>query len=151
MHVHRIHGVGLLVAAAALFALAMSAPARADTVTDWNAIASTAIVTTAGESPQAATLSFAMVQGAVYDAVNAIDRGHRPYLASPLTNPSDSKGGGRCDGGVPCARGPVPVPAAHTAAALRRVAGNGPRRARQGRRDRRRRRRRRRDARRPHE
>ena len=91
MNVHRIRGVGVLVTAAALFALAVSAPARADTVTDWNAIASTAIVSTAGQSPQAATLSFAMVQGAVYDAVNAIDRGHRPYLASPLTNPSDSK------------------------------------------------------------
>jgi len=83
------------VAAAALFALAISAPARADTVTDWNAIATTAIVTTAGQSPQASTLSFAMVHGAVYDAVNAIDRGHRPYLVVPPTNPptdpSDSK------------------------------------------------------------
>ena len=95
MNVHRTRGVGVLVAAAALFALAVSAPARADTVTDWNAIASTAIVSTAGQSPQAATLSFAMVQGAVYDAVNAIDRGRRPYLVvpptKPPTNPSDSK------------------------------------------------------------
>ena len=32
-----------------------------------------------------------MVQGAVYDAVNAIDRGHRPYLAEPPAGPSDSK------------------------------------------------------------
>jgi len=39
MNVHRTRGVGVLVAAAALFALAVSAPARADTVTDWNAIA----------------------------------------------------------------------------------------------------------------
>ena len=95
MNVHRTRGVGVLVAAAALFALAVSAPARADTVTDWNAIASTAIVSTAGQSPQAATLSFAMVHGAVYDAVNAIDRGRRPYLVvpptKPPTNPSDSK------------------------------------------------------------
>jgi hypothetical protein len=52
---------------------------------------STAIVTTAGQSPQASTLSFAMVQGAVYDAVNAIDRGHLPYLVAPPTNASDSK------------------------------------------------------------
>ena len=65
MNVHRTRGVGVLVAAAALFAVAVSAPARADTVTDWNVIASTAIVSTAGQSPQAATLSFAMVQGAV--------------------------------------------------------------------------------------
>ena len=43
----------------------MSAPARADTVTDWNAIATTAIVATAGQSPHAATLSFAVVHGVV--------------------------------------------------------------------------------------
>jgi hypothetical protein len=36
-------------------------------------------------------LSFAMVQGAVYDAVNAIDRGHRPYLVEPPARRSDSE------------------------------------------------------------
>src|SRR5215207_4038882 len=91
MNIHRIRAAGLLVAATALFALAVSTPARADTVTGWNAIATTAIVTTAGQSPHASTLSFAMVQGAVYDAVNAIDRGHRPYLVAPPAAPSDSK------------------------------------------------------------
>ena len=51
---------------------------RADAVTDWNLIASTAIVTTAAQPPPVSALSFAMVQGAVYDAVYAIDRGHQP-------------------------------------------------------------------------
>ena len=79
-----LYGRAAAVSAAALGALVASvAPARADTVTDWNANASTAIVVTAGQPPQAAVLSFAMVQGAVYDAVNAIDRGHRPYLPQP--------------------------------------------------------------------
>ena len=32
-----------------------------------------------------------MVQGAVYDAVNAIDRGYQPYLVQPNANPTDSK------------------------------------------------------------
>ena len=32
-----------------------------------------------------------MVHGAVYDAVNAIDRGHQPYLVQPEANPTDSK------------------------------------------------------------
>src|SRR5215218_5234295 len=91
MNVHRTRAAGLVAAVAALFAVAVSAPARADTVTDWNAIATTAIVTTAAQSPQASTLSFAMVQGAVYDAVNAIDRGHRPYRVQAPANPSDSK------------------------------------------------------------
>ena len=91
MNIHRICGAGLFAALTALFALTASAPARADTVTDWNAYASTAIVATAGQPPPVAVLSFAMVQGAVYDAVNAIDRGHRPYLTEPPAGPSDSK------------------------------------------------------------
>ena len=83
--------------AAAVFAVALAAlvasvaPARADTVTDWNANASTAIVVTAGQPPPAAVLSFAMVQGAVYDAVNAIDRGHRSYLPQPAAAPAASE------------------------------------------------------------
>jgi hypothetical protein len=60
-------------------------------VTDWNGYASTAIVATAGQPPPVAVLSFAMVHGAVYDAVNAIDRGHRPYLVQPPAGRSASK------------------------------------------------------------
>jgi hypothetical protein len=91
MYRNRLRDMGLLMAVTALLAVAVSSPARADTVTDWNAIATTAIATTAAQSPQAATLSFAMVQGAVYDAVNAIDRGHRPYLVAPRARRTDSK------------------------------------------------------------
>jgi PAP2 superfamily len=62
---------------------------------EWNAIASTAIMAPppqgAGQPPQAAVLSLAMVQGAVYDAVNAIDGGHRPYLISPPASIEGSK------------------------------------------------------------
>src|SRR2546430_6578360 len=75
----------------ALLPLFPPGPARAEAVTDWNLIASTAIVTTAGQPPPVSALSFAMVQGAVYDAVNAIDRGHQPYLVQPPSNPTDSK------------------------------------------------------------
>ena len=80
-----------LLGALALIALASPTVTRADAVTDWNAIASTAIVTTAGQPPPVSALSFAMVQGAVYDAVNAIDGGHQPYLVQPSANPTDSK------------------------------------------------------------
>src|SRR5437899_5869962 len=80
-----------LLIAPALVALASPPIACADAVTDWNLIASTAIVTTAGQPPPVSALSFAMVQGAVYDAVNAIDRGHQPYLFQPPSNPTDSK------------------------------------------------------------
>src|SRR3954453_2713053 len=79
-------------AAGCLAAFALLAPpvARGDTVTDWNGYASNAIVVTGLQPPPAAVLSFAMVQGAVYDAVNAIDRGHRPYLVQPPARRSDS-------------------------------------------------------------
>jgi hypothetical protein len=75
----------------ALVIVASPGVARADAVTDWNLIASTTIVTNAGQPPPVSVLHFAMVQGAVYDAVNAIDRGHRPYLSQPNANPTDSK------------------------------------------------------------
>jgi PAP2 superfamily len=58
---------------------------------EWNAIASTAIMTTAGQPPHAAVLSLAMVQGAVYDAVNAIDGGYQPYLVAAPADSGDSK------------------------------------------------------------
>lgn len=81
-----------LAAVATLVALAWPAVASADAVTDWNAIASGAIVTTAGQPPAVSSLSFAMVQGAVYDAVNAIDQvRYQPYLVAPPANPWDSK------------------------------------------------------------
>jgi hypothetical protein len=80
-----------LAAIAAVVALASPAVARADAVTDWNAIASNSIVTVAGQPPAVSALSFAIVQGAVYDAVNAIDGGYRPYLVQPAANPWDSK------------------------------------------------------------
>src|SRR4026208_2320414 len=79
-----------LLIAPVLIALASPTVARADAVTDWNLIASNAIVTTAGQGVPA-VMSFAMVQGAVYDAVNAIDRGHQPDLVQPPLNPTDSK------------------------------------------------------------
>jgi hypothetical protein len=77
--------------ALALVALAWPRVARANAVTDWNLIASNAIVVTAGQPPPVSALSFGMVQGAVYDAVNAIDRTHQPYLPEPTSNPTDSK------------------------------------------------------------
>jgi PAP2 superfamily len=81
---------GLLVAVAALLALA--APARADTVTDWNVNATNALLVAAGQPPQVSVPHLAMVHGAVYDAVNAIDGGHRGYLiSSRLATRSDSK------------------------------------------------------------
>jgi hypothetical protein len=69
-----------------------STPAHAQSagnaVSDWNAIAATAA---AGQPAHVQPLTLGMVQGAVYDAVNAIDGGHQPYLAAPAAVQSDSK------------------------------------------------------------
>src|SRR6266496_478618 len=80
-----------LLIAPALVALVSPTVVRANAVTDWNLIASNAIVVTGGQPPPVSALSFAMVQAAVYDAVNAIDRTHQPYLPEPPSNPTDSK------------------------------------------------------------
>ena len=77
---------------AAAVALALPATARADAVTTWNVYATNALVGTAGQAPPVASIHLAMVHGAVYDAVNAIDGGHEGYLlSSRVATPFDSK------------------------------------------------------------
>src|SRR5215210_6463165 len=76
----------------ALAALAAPAVGAADTVTQWNQNAATALYVAAAQPPNVSVLHMAMVQGAVYDAVNAIDGGHEGYLlTSRVATPSDSK------------------------------------------------------------
>jgi hypothetical protein len=85
----RLAGVVVLVAAIVLAAPAL---ARADVVTQWNLNAANALMVSAGQPPQVSVPHMAMVHGAVYDAVNAIDGGHEGYLlSSRLARPSDSK------------------------------------------------------------
>ncbi|MDA0165994.1 vanadium-dependent haloperoxidase [Solirubrobacter ginsenosidimutans] len=69
---------------------AFPAIARGDAIIDWNLHAQNTILTTVPPpTAHASTLSFAMVHGAVYDAVNAIDRSHRPYLrVAPVRRPA---------------------------------------------------------------
>ena len=75
-----------------LTALAAPSVAGADTVTQWNQNAANAIYVTAAQAPNVAVLHMAMVQGAVYDAVNAIDGGREGYLlTSRVATPTDSK------------------------------------------------------------
>jgi hypothetical protein len=82
----------LAAALAGLAVLIAPAVASADTVTQWNQNAANAIFVTAAQPPNVSTLHMAMVQGAVYDAVNAIDGGHDGYLlTSRVATRSDSK------------------------------------------------------------
>ena len=74
-------------------ALAIAGPARADTVTEWNATAAAALQSPGAAIPPGAGqgavsgVHLAMVHGAVYDAVNAIAGGHEPYVSSPSAQP----------------------------------------------------------------
>jgi hypothetical protein len=78
--------VGALVGALGVFGASAAPPAEADAsaVTHWNLIAVntlTGLPGPAGGAPPAAQIHVGMVQGAVYDAVNAITPKHsRPYL-----------------------------------------------------------------------
>lgn len=83
-------------AIAALTAVALAAPAvaQATEVTNWNRIATDTLVAfpgAAGGAPPALQINMAMTQGAVYDAVNAIERRHRPYLLRTRFHPKASK------------------------------------------------------------
>ena len=81
---NRARVAGLAAALAAVTLLAAPGFARADAVRDWNLNATTAL---AAQDARVAVLHLAMVHGAVYDAVNAIDRGHRPYLSRRARSP----------------------------------------------------------------
>ena len=71
-------------------ALTLTAPATAfaDAVTTWNAQANQ-VIAAAGPPPQQFRV-FAMVQIAVHDALNAIDRRYKPYTVIGAGNPNAS-------------------------------------------------------------
>ena len=71
---------GALCAGVALIA-ALVAPgvSRADVIGDWNVLAQNEAILIR-PTAHGQTRGMAMVQGAVYDAVNAITRKHEPYL-----------------------------------------------------------------------
>ena len=72
-----------VVALAAVVAPAAPAAAQANEVTNWNRIATSTLAAfpgPAGGAPPALQIHMAMTQGAVYDAVNAIEPRRQPYL-----------------------------------------------------------------------
>ena len=70
---------GLLACATLIVVLSAPAVARADVIGDWNATAQAEAVLIRPTAHGQAR-GMAMVQGAVYDAVNAVVRTHQPYL-----------------------------------------------------------------------
>jgi hypothetical protein len=77
----------ILAGALAVWAL-VAALGRADTVTEWNAIMQTT-VTTSPSNPNLQTRWGAIVQLAVYEAVNSITGDFEPYLGT-ITAPADA-------------------------------------------------------------
>ena len=120
VHRSRLAGlVRLTTATLLLTANSVALPARAETadaqrgssavqsinaVTNWNRIAVTTLVAfppPAGGAPPALQVNMAMVQGAVYDAINAIEPRHRPYLLETPFRRDCFEGGRRGDRGIP--------------------------------------------------
>jgi hypothetical protein len=90
----RLAAVTAVVAIAAVVAPAAPAAAQANEVTNWNEIATSTLVQfpgPAGGAPPALQINMAMTQGAVYDAVNAIEPRRQPYLLETRFDPMASK------------------------------------------------------------
>jgi hypothetical protein len=102
-HRRRLLGMALMLAALTSLMVGSRAPqASADStdtaVLDWNKHALDALVNAgnnatpgAGNTPPVSAPHLAMVQGAVYDAVNAIDGRHQPYLQGISAAPGASQ------------------------------------------------------------
>jgi hypothetical protein len=90
----RLAALTAVVALAAVVAPAAPAAAQANEVTEWNQIATSTLVQfpgPAGGAPPALQINMAMTQGAVYDAVNAIEPRRQPYLLKTRFDPRASK------------------------------------------------------------
>jgi hypothetical protein len=90
MHISRPPTIFLSFATIMSLALA-GAPARADVVTDWNLIATTAIPAGGLNFPAIqGSRILAMTHAAIHDALNAIDRRYKPYALDRLAEPGAS-------------------------------------------------------------
>src|SRR5215510_779529 len=84
-------------AVAACLAAGWAAPAHANAVTDWNAIAVNCIsvapppAAQGGRGGPTQPLDLALVQAAVHDAIQAIEGRYEPYLAHPAATGGESK------------------------------------------------------------
>ena len=69
-----------------VFAL-FSAPVRADAVTEWSALA----VGCANRAGPTVLLDLALVHAAMHDAIQAIEKRYKPYLAAPAADGTESR------------------------------------------------------------
>jgi PAP2 superfamily len=92
MKAYRRKRLGVLLVMAVVLSVQSAAPSAAagvpDQVLAWNQHAYNELIV--GQGPSSIQ-NVAMVHGAMYDAVNAIDGGYRPYLVAPPAEPTYSK------------------------------------------------------------
>ena len=74
-----------------LIFLSAAHAARADTIPDWNLITAKTLQTAKAGSGLNQSRVYAMVDGAMFDAVNAIDRRYQPYASDLNTTPGASQ------------------------------------------------------------
>ena len=89
---------GWLTSSVLLIGLLAAVPgAHADTIPDWNLITATTLQTAKAGTGLAHSRVYAMVHGAMFDAVNAIDRRYQSYAADLEAAPGASpRRRGRC-------------------------------------------------------
>jgi PAP2 superfamily len=95
MNRHCVRSLGLLAVLTTIGVIPTSAAASAqvevpDQVLAWNLHAYDELIVGKGQPPPVAVMHLAMVHGAIYDAVNAIDGGFEPYLGAPEAESSYS-------------------------------------------------------------
>ena len=93
-----VTALALIAVAGLVPAASVAAAEQANPVLDWNINAvnaignpTTAAIPGLGQPPPLAVIHLAMVHGAIYDAVNAIDGGHEPYLSGVASAPGASR------------------------------------------------------------
>jgi hypothetical protein len=118
MEGHRLSRLGVIAMLAIMlpFGLLASLPAAANEVPDqvlaWNQHAYQELIVEKQQAPPVAVLHLAMVHGAIYDAVNAIDGGYEPYLGAPDAEASDSEDAAAAAAGYRVLLGLIPDRAA---------------------------------------
>src|SRR6478672_2081800 len=84
--VRRIVAIALIVTAAV--ALARAAQGQ-EPVSYWSGIAKNVIIDMAARGGSPSAVDFAYVHIAIYDAVNAIDKGYTVFAVTPVETPTD--------------------------------------------------------------
>jgi hypothetical protein len=86
----RANSLRLILVATWMLPLLVAAPGsvRADVVIDWNL---TALSVSESTPPQGTNRALAIMHAAVFDAVNAVTRTHKPYLIQPPALPDTSE------------------------------------------------------------